>query len=158
MNNSYFVETNVSNRDIPILAGIPYLKAEIESLEQQCRWQRDRMQSISYHLTGMPRQGRQQKGLDTGFTLLEKIEAKHSQKCKEYTYQLRQAEKIINGISSQSMRAFVRLRYVSGDTDTRIMAKLGMSRRGIERAKKCVDEAPCMAAVKWQERFVLADD
>ena len=47
------------------------------------------------------------------------------------------------------------MRYVMQISDAEIRRELNMSRRGFERAKKCVETAPSMAAVKWQERYIV---
>lgn len=55
------------------------------------------------------------------------------------------------------MRSFVIMRYMMKKSDIQIRKELSMSRRSFEQAKESVENAPNMAAVKWKERYVMAD-
>ena len=148
----------VRNRDIPLLSDMPCLMQEIRQIEQRREWQRDRMYNITQHITGMPGSGNRGGGLDESFSLLSEIDAEHECKCREYVSQLRKVQRILYGIESRSMRTFVTLKYIKNLPDAEIRRELGMTRRGFDRARHCIESAPCMAAVKWQERYVLTDD
>ena len=147
----------IRNKDIPLLADIFCIMQDIKQLEQRREWQQDRMFNITQHLTGMPGGG-SPRGLDEAFALLSEIDDEHKQRCKEYTRQLRRAQKILNNIESRSMRTFVVMKYVMDVSDSEIRRELNMTKHGFYRARKCVEEAPCMAAVKWQERYILVRD
>lgn len=151
----YGSSVKVRNRDIPLLADILYIMQEIRQIEQQRSWQRDRMLNITQHLTGMPRGGGLPKGLDEAFALLSELDDEHEQRCKDYVRQLKTAQKILNGIESRSMRAFVTMKYVMDVPDTEIRRELNLTRTGFNRARRCVESASCMAAVKWRERYIL---
>ncbi|MBP3690898.1 MAG: hypothetical protein J6I74_06190, partial [Schwartzia sp.] len=110
------------------------------------------------HLTGTPGGSGMPKGLDEAFALLSEIDDEHKQRCKSYVRQLRKAQKILNGIESHTMRVFVVMKYVMDAPDTEIRKELNMTRRGFERARDSVENAPCMEAVKWQERYILVED
>ena len=56
------------------------------------------------------------------------------------------------------MRTFVVMKYVMDVSDSEIRRELNMTKHGFYRARKCVEEASCMAAVKWQERYILVKD
>ena len=147
----------IRNKDIPLLADIFCIMQDIKQLEQRREWQQDRMFNITQHLTGMPGGG-SPRGLDEAFALLSEIDDEHKQRCKEYTRQLRKAQKILNNIESSSMRTFVVMKYVMDVSDSEIRRELNMTKHGFYRARKCVEEASCMAAVKWQERYILVRD
>lgn len=148
----------IKNKDIPLLADIFCIMQDIRQIEKRREWQQDRMFNITQHLTGMPGGGNSPKGLDEAFALLAEIDDEHKQRCKDYARQLRKAQKILNGIESRSMRTFVVMKYVMDAPDTEIRKELNMTRRGFERARNSVEDASCMAAVKWQERYILVED
>ena len=143
----------IRNRDIPLLADILSIMQEICQIEQRRNWQRDRMLSITQHLSGMPRGGGLPKGFDDALVMLSELDEEH-----EYARQLKAAQKILNGIESRSMRAFVIMKYVMDIPESEIRQELNMTRTGIERARRCVENAECMAAVKWRERYILSKE
>ena len=145
----------VRNKDIPLLTEILYIMQDVCLLEQRRDWQRDRMTSITQHLTGMPGGGGLPKGLDSAFAILAEIDEEHEAQCKEYARQLRKAQKILNGIESRTMRTFVVMKYVMDVPDVKIRQELNMTWRGFDRARRAVENAPNMAAVKWQERYIV---
>lgn len=149
----------INNRDIPALADIRRVMQEIQMLEERIHWQEEKMQSISARrMKNTPGGSRTPRGLDEPFAALSELNDEDRKLCKSYVLQVRKTKRIIENIESQSMRTFVRLKYVCQEPDTRIMKSLHMSKRGFYRAKRCVEEAPCMAAVKWQERYILQED
>lgn len=145
----------VRNKDIPLLTEILYIMQDVCLLEQRRDWQHDRMTSITQHLTGMPGGGGLPKGYDSAFAILAEIDEEHEAQCKEYARQLRKAQKILNGIESQTMRTFVLMKYVFDVPDVKIRQELNMTWRGFDRARRAVEDAPNMAAVKWQERYIV---
>lgn len=144
----------VRNRDIPLLSEILYIMQDVCQIEQRRDWQHDRMFNITQHLTGMPGGGLP-TGLDETFAMLSEIDEEHEARCKEYVRQLRKAQKILNGIESRTMRTFVVMKYIMDVPDVNIRDELNMTRRGFDRARRAVEEAPNMAAVKWQERYIV---
>lgn len=147
----------IRNRDIPLLADVLYIMQEVRLIEQRRDWQRDRMLNITQHITGMPGGGGNPKGLDDAFALLSELDEAHEQRCKDYVRQMKTAQKILNGIESRSMRAFVTMKYVMNVSDSEIRQELNMTRTGFNRARRCVESADCMAAVKWRERYILTE-
>ena len=145
----------IRNRDIPLLADVLCIMQEICHIEQRRDWQHDRMLSITQHLSGMPGGGGNPKGLDEAFALLSELDEEHEQRCKDYVRQLKTAQKILNGIESRSMRAFVVMKYVMDVSDSEIRQELNMTRTGFNRARRSIESAECMAAVKWRERYIL---
>lgn len=148
--------TEVRNRDIPMLAGIIATMQEVRRLEERREWERERMYSISQHLTGMPGGGAP-KGLDAAFSAMSETEERHKRKCMEYARQMREAEKMINSMESRTMRAFVTLKYLLDAPDAEIRRELNMTRTGFARARRAVENAKCMADVRWRERYILTD-
>ena len=145
----------IRNRDIPLLADILCIMQEISQIEQRREWQRDRMLNITQHLSGMPRGGGLPKGLDEAFAMLSELDEEHEQRCKDYVRQLKAAQKILNNIASRCMRAFVTMKYVMNLPDTEIRQELNLTRTGFNRARRCIEDADCMASVKWRERYIL---
>ncbi len=147
----------IYNRDIPTLADVLSVMQAVCQIERRRDWQRDRMTHITQNVTGMPGGGGSARGLDEAFSVLDELDREQQAECRDYVQQLRKAQKIINGITSQSMRTFVVMKYVMGCSDTEIRCELNMTRRGFDRARRSVENAKDMAAVKWQERYILAD-
>ncbi len=147
----------IANKDIALLTQIHSIMAQVTYIEQQRIWQQSRMGFISQHLTGMPGGGGTPKGLDEAFARLSEIDDEHAKRCKVYVRQLKKAQKILNDIDNITMRTFVLMRYVFRASDSDIRRELNMTRRGFERARKCVEEAHTMAAVKWRDRFIIED-
>lgn len=146
----------IRNRDIPLLADVLSIMQAVCQIERQRDWQRDRMANITQHLTGMPGGGGVPKGLDEAFAMLSELDEEHEQRCKDYVRQLKAAQKILNGIESQSMRTFVVMKYVMDVPDAEIRQELNMTRTGFDRARRCVENAERMAAVKWRERYIIS--
>ena len=144
----------VSNRDIPALTEVLSVMQAVGEIEQRRGWQRDRMSHITQIISGMPGGG-SPKGLDAALAALDELDREQREECLLYVRQLRKAQAILNGIENLNMRTFVVMRYVMGCSDAEIRRELNLGRRGFERARRCVENARSMAAVKWQERFIL---
>ena len=146
----------VKNKDIPLLSEILCIMQDIRQIEQLREFQQGRMYNITKHLSGLPRAGGVPKGLDDVFAMISELEEDHEKRFRDYALQLKKAEKILDGIESQSMRTFVMMKYVMNVPDAKIRNELNMTRRGFDRARRCVETATCMSAVKWQERYIIA--
>lgn len=146
----------IRNRDIPLLMDILPIMQEVCQIERQRDWQRDRMANITQHITGTPGGGGMPKGLDEAFALLSELDEDQEARCREYVRKLKKAEAILNGIKSQGMRTFVIMRYVMDVPGAKIRQELNMTRRGFDRARRVVEDAECMTAVKWHDRFTLS--
>lgn len=146
----------INNRDIPVLRDVLAVMQTINRTEQLHDWQRGRMVKITASLSGMPGGG-ERKGLDDAVSILDELGRDQIRECREYGQHLRRAQRILNEIESRSMRAFVMMRYVIGVPDAEIRRELGMTRRGFSRAVRAVQDAPDMASVKWQERYILEE-
>lgn len=60
----------------------------------------------------MPRGGGGGNLFDNVFSELSVIDEEHEKKIRQYVRELKHAERIINGIESQSMRTFVEMKYL----------------------------------------------
>ena len=148
--------TVIRNRDIPLLADILCVMQEVALIEQRREWQRERMDNISAHLTGMPGGGSAPTGLDDAFAKLSEIDAEHEKQCREYAGKMKTAEKLLNGIPTEEMKTFVLMKYVFDLPDAEIREKLNMTRRSFEKAKQAVEDAPDMRSVRWQPKYAIA--
>jgi hypothetical protein len=145
----------VRNRDIPLLRDILPIMQQVCALEKRRDWQRDRMMRITQHITGMPGGGGMPRGLDEAFAMLSELDLEHEEMCREYVARMRRAERILNGIESQSMRAFVVMKYMMDIPDMRIREELNLTRTGFERARRCVEDAERMSEAVWREKWIL---
>ena len=125
----------VANKDIPLLRDIlPTMQLVCET-EKRLEWERDRIGSVGQRLSGMPG-SRTPHGLEDAIARLDDTERKHEESVRQYLKELREAENVLNGIESRSMRAFVLMKYVAGLPDAAIRRELNMSEYGFERARK----------------------
>jgi len=156
MEKEKFHPVTIRNRDIPLLASVLSVMQDVCMVEQQRQWQRDRLTNITPRLTGMPGGGGLPKGLEEAFAAISELEENQANECIKYAEVMKKAQEILNGIESENMRTFVKMKYVFDTPDTDIRRELNMTRRGFDRARKCVEDAPNMASVKWQEKYVVA--
>ncbi len=148
----------VNNKDIPLLSRVLYIMQDIALLEKKQIFQRDIMLNITQHITGMPSGKGTARGIDDMLGILSELGSEYNEKVREYTRDLKTAERIINGIPSVTMRTFVTMRYMFGMPKKTIMRELNLSRWGFDRAVRAVENAPNMASVKWHERYILIDE
>lgn len=153
-----FAPAVIHNADIPILAEVLAVMQEVRLAEEQKEWRRERLTNFSPHLTGMPGGGGIPKGMEEAFAAISELEEEAAKKCVEYARTLKRAQDILNGIENTTMRTFVTMKYVFDISDVEIRRELGIKRRGFERARKAVEEAPNMASVQWEDKYILAKD
>ena len=87
---------------------------------------------------------------------ISELEEQQAKQTKEYADQLKKAQQILNSIASRTLRTFVMMKYMFETPDTEIRRELNMTRRSFDQARKCVEDAPDMASVRWQEKYVVA--
>ena len=121
-------QRSIRNRDIPLLQNVYAMMQEIVSLEHRRMWQRERMNNITQHLTGMPGSGGTPKGIDEAFAAISELEEEHKNLVKQYARELKRAERIINAIESGSMRAFVSMMYLDNIPGNEVRQKLNLTR------------------------------
>lgn len=145
----------IKNKDILLLSHVLYTMQEVSSLERRRAWQQDRMYSVTKNLSGMPSGKGPAKGFDSVYAAMDSLNEGQREKLLAYTKELERAEKIINGIQSQTMRTFVLLMYVDGLSPDKVREELNMTDWGFRKARDCIEKAPDMESVIWQERYVL---
>ena len=148
----------IRNRDIPVLCDVLPVMQLVCATEKRLDWQHDRMTAMSQHISGMPGGGTLPQGLDEAFATLYEAGEDHEKELLQYNKELRAAERILNGIESRTMRAFVVMKYVWDVADAEIRRELNMTEWGFNRARKAIEEAENMGAVVWRERYIVAHE
>ena len=148
----------IRNRDIPVLCDVLPVMQLVCATEKRLDWQHDRMTAMSQHISGMPGGGTLPQGLDEAFAKLYEAGEDHEKELLQYNKELRAAERILNGIESRTMRAFVVMKYVWDVADAEIRRELNMTEWGFNRARKAIEEAENMGAVVWRERYIVAHE
>lgn len=147
----------IINKDIPILARVLTAMRDVTNIEEMRDWQRERMYSITQHLSGMPGGGSLPKGLDDTFAKISELNDEQRQKCKRYMEELRKAEAILNTIPSAAMRTFVTMKYVLNIPNVQIMRELNLTEWRFNQAKQCIEQARDMEHVGWKEPYELVE-
>lgn len=147
----------IRNEDIPALQRVYGIMQEIVSLEKRREWLRERMTSISQHLSDMPHGKGGVNSFDNTLAAVDETEERHRLLVRQYTAELKRAEDIINGLENRNMRTFVRLMYLDNLPAVDVRERLNMTRRGFEQAKHAVEKAKCMKDVVWRDRYILTD-
>lgn len=145
----------VKNKDIPLLARVLGIMQDVVSIENRIEWQRERMYSITSHMNGIPGGKGAPTGLDAALAVIDGLEGTYQEKVRSYMRELRNAEKILNSIPSESMRTFVTMVYVDDLPQEFVKKELNLSRRNFERARAAIENAESMAQVVWRERFIV---
>jgi hypothetical protein len=146
----------VRNKDIPILAQVLSTMQLVCSLEGRCQWQRDRLYNITRWITGMPRSKSPPQGLDAAFAAIDDTNAAHGKQIAQYLHELKVAERIVNGIESRTMRAFVVLMYIEGLPPEQVREELNLTEWGFRRARESIEQAEDMKSVVWREKYIIA--
>lgn len=144
---------SVRNQDIALLQSVYALMQSVVSIERRRKWQKERMDSLTQHLTGMPRGSGSSGGMDCAFACLSELEEEHSALVEEYTAKLRLAEQIINSIESDNMRAFVTMMYLDSIPDREVRLRLNMTEYRFNAARDAVEKAENMRSVVWHDRY-----
>lgn len=153
MNGDTGAVVTVRNRDVVALKNVKSLMSQIESIERRIKWQRERMQNITQHLS-WTHGGGAVVGMDDAFEKLSEMEESHKELIAQYAKEMRRAEGILSGIESMSMRAFVNLTYLEMMGAAQVRERLGMSEYGYKRARRAIETAQDMRQVKWHEKYM----
>lgn len=145
----------IKNKDILLLSRVLYTMQDIASLEKRQSWQKERLYSVTQNLSGMPSGKGPAKGFDSVYAAIDGLNEEQRSRLLAYTKELEEAEKIINGITSRTMRTFVLMMYVDGLSPDKVREELNMSEWGFRKARDSVEKAPDMQSVIWQDRYVL---
>lgn len=147
----------VRNRDIPLLTRIYHTMKDIESLERHSDWQYERLFSVTKRLKGMPGGGGMPSGMEAVLAEVDELNHDFGEKIKQYVYELKVAERIMNGIESRTMRTFVQMYYIDNVGKRKIMSELDMSEWRFNQARESIENAEDMASVRWRERFLTQE-
>ena len=142
----------VKNKDIQLLQRVNLLKLDVISLEKRVQWERDRLSNISQHLSTAGGGGRAH-GMDEAFAVMSEVEERHRLLVKLYTQEIKKAERVIDSIASNQMRTMVTMLYLDNVADSAVRSVLHMSRWAYEHAKAAIENAACMADVRWNDRY-----
>ena len=147
----------VNNQDILLLTRIFYILKEAESVERRGEWTYDRLYNITRRMTGMPIGGGNAPGMDGTLAEVEELNRIYGDRLQECVKALRDAERILNGIESQTMRTFVQMYYIDDISKAEIMRELNMTEWKFNQARKKIEEAESMKTVAWKEKYCMED-
>lgn len=144
----------IKNRDIPILSRVIYAMQDARMIERRIDWQEDQLGNITVNMSGMPRGGSPASGFDATYAALDYLCEQHKEQLSIYMRELKEAEKIINGIKNPKMRTFVRMMYVEELPKAVVRRELNMTEYAFNKAKHAIEQAESMSAVVWRERYI----
>lgn len=145
----------IKNRDIPILSRVIYTMQDARMIERRIDWQTDQLGNITVNMNGMPRGSGPASGFDATYAALDSLCETHKEKLGMYMHELKEAEKIINGIKNPKMRTFVLMMYVEELPNAVVRRELNMTEYAFNKAKHAIEQAESMSAVVWRERYMM---
>lgn len=153
MNEQTERASRVRNRDIPILLRVLSAMQDVRAIEIRIRWQEDRLSSLRVNLSGMPRGGGRQGGFDATIAELDELCEQQKERMAVYMRELREAERILDGIRSPRMRTFVTMLYVEGIHAGTIRRELNMTEYEFRSSIRAIEQAESMEEVVWRDKF-----
>lgn len=148
----------VRNQDIPLLTQIFYILKEAESVERRGEWTYERLFNITRRMTGMPIGGGNAPGMDGTLAEVEELNRIYGDRLQECVKALKDAERILNGIESQTMRTFVQMYYIDDISKAEIMRELNMTEWKFNKARENIENAENMKKVAWKEKFCILEN
>ena len=148
----------VRNQDIPLLTQIFYILKEAESVERRGEWTYERLVNITRRMTGMPIGGGNAPGMDGTLAEVEELNRIYGDRLQECVKALKDAERILNGIESQTMRTFVQMYYIDDISKAEIMRELNMTEWKFNKARENIENAESMKKVVWKEKFCILEN
>ena len=148
----------VRNQDIPLLTQIFYILKEAESVERRGEWTYERLFNITRRMTGMPIGGGNAPGMDGTLAEVEELNRIYGDRLQECVKALKDAERILNGIESQTMRTFVQMYYIGDISKAEIMRELNMTEWKFNKARENIENAENMKKVVWKEKFCILEN
>lgn len=142
----------VKNRDVILMCRIFEIMQDIISLENRSDWQYERLFSITRRLNGMPGGGGLPQGMEGTIADVQELNERYGERLKNYVRALKEAEKILNAMP-ESMQTFVRMYYIDGLSRAEVMRDLNMTKWAFDHARESIENAECMAKVRWREKF-----
>lgn len=144
----------IRNRDIPVLSRVIYAMQDARMIERRIDWQEDQLGNITVNMSGMPRGSGPASGFDATYAALDYLCEQHKEQLSMYMRELKEAEKIINGIQNPKMRTFVVMMYVEELPKAVVRRELNMTEYAFNKAKHAIEQAESMSAVVWRERYI----
>ena len=148
----------VRNQDIPLLTQIFYILKEAESVERRGEWTYERLFNITRRMTGMPIGGGNAPGMDGTLAEVEELNRIYGDRLQECVKALKDAERILNGIESQTMRTSVQMYYIDDISKAEIMRELNMTEWKFNKARENIENAENMKKVVWKEKFCILEN
>ena len=148
----------VRNQDIPLLTQIFYILKEAKSVERRGEWTYERLFNITRRMTGMPIGGGNAPGMDGTLAEVEELNRIYGDRLQECVKALKDAERILNGIESQTMRTFVQMYYIDDISKAEIMRELNMTEWKFNKARENIENAENMKKVVWKEKFCILEN
>ncbi len=148
----------IRNQDIPLLTQIFYILKEAESVERRGEWTYERLFNITRRMTGMPIGGGNAPGMDGTLAEVEELNRIYGDRLQECVKALKDAERILNGIESQTMRTFVQMYYIDDISKAEIMRELNMTEWKFNKARENIESAENMKKVVWKEKFCILEN
>lgn len=147
----------INNRDIAVLGEVMALMHEVKRLENQLLTQRESMFHITQKLNDMPTGKGMHRGIDDLLARYNELELRLLDTQTEHMDKLKQQQRIIDGIESVRMRAFVCMVYVENCSKADVMRELQMSDWQYRSARDSVEQASSMRTVVWREKYMLKE-
>lgn len=148
----------VRNRDIPKLTAVLYTMQDVQTTERRRMWMQDRLFSVTQRITGMPGGHGEPTGYEANFAAICEMEERYDAELTGYMEQLKEAERVLNGIENQKARTFVEMKYLMGFGRKAILNELNLKRWQYERMSEAVEQAGSMGDVVWEERYLVSED
>lgn len=139
----------IRNRDIRLIENVRPLMQMIVSMEQRREWEKMRLGNITTHFSLTPGGGGSFRKMDDALIRIEELADSHAAKVAQYTRMVKKCEAMILDIPSMQGQSFVIMRYLDGKSDADVRAVLNMGRYQYENMKRAVEDAACLADVKW---------
>ncbi len=145
----------IRNKDIPLLARVLYIMQDVCSLEKRREWQKERMFNCTQRFNGMPNGKGVPRGIDAALAAIDELNEEHKEQVLSYVRELKAAEKIINSISSRTMRTFVTMLYVDNLPPEQVRKELNLTEWGFRMARDSIEQAKDMESVVWREKYII---
>ena len=143
----------IRNTDIMLLRHIFCILQEAESVERRGDWTYDRLFSITRRINGMPGGGGNGPGMDGLLAEVEELNRIYGNRLHECLRELKEAERILNGIPSRTMRVFVQMYYIDEIEKKEILRELKITEWKFHRIRRIIEGTENMKKVPWKEKI-----
>lgn len=145
-------ERVIKNKDCLLLMRIFDIMQEVVSLENRSQWQDDRIRAITRWMTGIHGGGGLPQGMDGTISELYELNGMYGERLQGYVRELKNAERILNGIPFEKARTFVRMYYIDGISQNQIILELNMTRYEFNHLREDIESAEDMQHVRWNKK------